>query len=147
MRRFTLPPVPAAAAAAAYPPTAGPAATPAEAAVRAPPARVEPTAGSGVGRIALTERAARRLEVQTEEVRRDASGEEVVPHASILRGAAGAAWVHTSPAPLTLVRHPVAVARVNGSGAHLKEDGPPVGTRVVTAGAAQLCGAEKRIGH
>lgn len=146
MRRFTLPLVPAAAAAAAYPPTAGLAATPAEAAVRAPPARVEPTAGSGVGRIALTERAARRLEVQTEEVRRDASGEEVVPHASILYGVAGAAWVHTSPAPLAFVRHPVAVVRVNGSGAHLK-DGPPVGTRVVTVGAAQLYGAEKRIGH
>jgi hypothetical protein len=147
MRRFNLPLVLAtAAAAASYPPTTGLAASPAEAAVHTPPARIEPIAGSTVKRITLTERAARRLDVQTEEVRQDASGEKAVPYASVLYDLAGKAWVYTNSAPLVFVRHPVAIARVNGATAYLKE-GPPVGTHVVTVGVAQLYGAEKGIGH
>jgi hypothetical protein len=146
MRRFNLPLVLAtAAAAASYPPTAGLAASPAEAA-HTPPARIEPIAGSSVKRITLTERAATRLDVQTEEVRQDASGEKAVPYASVLYDLAGAAWVYTNPAPLAFVRHPVAIARVSGATAYLRE-GPPVGTRVVSVGVAQLYGAEKGVGH
>ncbi|HYZ33840.1 MAG TPA: hypothetical protein VE684_16345 [Crenalkalicoccus sp.] len=129
-----------------FPAALAPAAAPAEAAVHSPPAHVEPVAGSDLRRITLTDRAAARIDVRAEEVRADASGQVVVPYSAILYDLSGATWVYISPAPRAFVRHPVAVARIDGGTAYLKE-GPPVGTSVVTVGVPQLYGAEKGVGH
>jgi hypothetical protein len=134
-----------AAAASLLPATAPRAASPAEAAL-VRPARIEPIAGTNLRRIILTDRAAQRLDVQTSEVMQDPSGERIVPYASVLYDLAGASWVYTSPEPRTFVRHRVSIVRINGLNAYL-EDGPPVGTRVVTVGVSQLYGAEKGVGH
>lgn len=135
----------AAMAVAAQFPAGAEAASPAEAAVHTPPARVERIEG-GLKRITLTEKAAKRIDLQTAEVVKDPSGELVVPYASLFYDVSGKPWVYISPAPLSFVRQPVAIARINGERAYLKE-GPPPGTRVVTVGVAQLWGVDKGIGH
>jgi hypothetical protein len=136
-----------AAGAALHLPAAGLApAMAAEAALHTPPAHIQAIAGSPLKRITLTDKAAKRLDIQTGEVRQDPAGGSVVPYAAVLYDIAGVAWVYTNPEPLTFVRHRVEVARINGADAYLK-DGPPVGTRVVKVGVAQLYGAEKGIGH
>jgi hypothetical protein len=126
--------------------TGAEAATPAEAAAHSPPARLEPVAGTTLRRITLTERAAARLDIKTEEVREAATGEKVVPYSSVFYDVAGKPWVYTSPAPLSFLRHPVVVGRIAGANAYLKE-GPPAGVHVVTVGVPQLYGAEMRVGH
>lgn len=133
--------------AAAHLPGGGPAsAKTLEAAVHTPPAHIERVPGSDLRRITLTDKASVRLDIQTEEVRQDPSGDTVVPYASILYDTRGVPWVYTNPEPRTFLRQRVTVARINGENAYLK-DGPSVGMRVVKTGVAQLYGAEKGIGH
>lgn len=147
MRRLHPSLVLAAAAAASLFPSAAPrAASPAEAAPHVRPAIIEPIAGTALRRITLTDKAAQRLDIQISEVGQSASGERVVPYASVFYDLAGAAWVYTSPEPRTFVRQRVSVVRIAGPDAYLR-DGPPVGAQVVTVGVSQLYGAEKGIGH
>ncbi len=58
---------------------------------------------------------------------------------------AGATWVFTNPKGLEYVRASIVVDTIVGDDARLK-DGPPVGTRVVTVGVAELYGAEQGVG-
>lgn len=146
MRRSNLSLVLVSALAASQIPAAAPAATPAEAAVHTPPAHVEAMTGSNLRRITLSDRAAKRIDIKTEEVRQGSSGQVVVPYSAILYDLAGATWVYASPAPLVFVRHSVAIARIDGANMYLKE-GPAVGTLVVTVGVPQLYGAERGVGH
>lgn len=146
MRRSKLSLVLASTLAAAQFPAAAPAATPAEAAVHSPPAHVEAITGSNLRRITLSDRAAKRIDIRTEELRQGESGLMVVPYSAVLYDLAGATWVYINPTPLAFVRHPVAVARIDGATMYLKE-GPPVGARVVTVGVPQLYGAERGVGH
>jgi hypothetical protein len=150
MKRLHLFPLILTAAAAAVPLlpwTGARAASPAEAAVHSPPARLEPVAGTTLLRISLTEKAAARLDIRTDEVREAApGGEKIVPYAAVLYDLAGKPWVYTSTAPLSFLRHPVVVGRIEGGTAYLK-DGPAAGVRVVTVGVPQLFGAEMRVGH
>jgi hypothetical protein len=118
----------------------------AEAAVKIPPAQVEPVAGTQLKRIKLNAKAAQRLDVQTAEVREGPSGKKVIPYPSIVYDLNGAAWVYINPEPLTYVRHSVTVALISGLEAHVT-DGPPVGTPIVVVGVAELYGAEKGVGH
>jgi hypothetical protein len=67
--------------------------------------------------------------------------QKVVPYGSVYYDAKGTAWVYVSVAPLAFERQRIAVERVVGDLAVLSE-GPPVGTTVVTVGAALLYGAE-----
>ena len=67
--------------------------------------------------------------------------QKVVPYGAVLYDAKGAAWVYTSAQPLAFQRQLIGVERVVGDLAVLSE-GPPVGTEVVTVGAALLYGAE-----
>jgi len=122
------------------------AATPAEAAVHSPPARVELIAGSNLRQITLSNQAAKRIDIRTEEVRQDTSGMTVVPYSAVLYDLTGAAWVYTNPTPLTFIRHPVTIARINGATMYLTS-GPRVGMQVVTVGVPQLYGAERGVGH
>ena len=135
-----------AALAASQFPAAAPAATPAEAAVHSPPARVELVVGSNLRQITLSDRAAKRINIKVEEVRQDGSGQTIVPYSAVLYDLTGATWVYTNPTPLTFIRHLVTIARINGTTMYLTS-GPPVGMQVVTVGVPQLHGAERGVGH
>jgi hypothetical protein len=65
----------------------------------------------------------------------------VVPYSAIYYDAKGAAWVYVNPKPYVYERQLVQVERVAGDVAAISE-GPPVGTQVVSTGAAMLFGAE-----
>lgn len=108
------------------------------------PSRVEPIDGTDMNRVILTEEAADRLDIQTEEVRQtevDGAPRVAIPYAAILYDVEGDAWVYTSPEPLTFVRSALDVESIDGDTAVLAQ-GPPPGTPVVTVGAAELFGAE-----
>jgi cobalt-zinc-cadmium efflux system membrane fusion protein len=64
-----------------------------------------------------------------------------VPWSAVIFDIYGGTWVYEQTGERTFVRQRVAVRYVTGTTAVLS-DGPPVGTRVVTAGAAELFGAE-----
>lgn len=70
---------------------------------------------------------------------------KVIPYAAVLYDLHGETWVYTKPEPLVFVRAPIVVDYIDGDLAVLSE-GPPAGTEVVTAGAAELFGAEFGIG-
>ena len=130
------------------PPEPG-AANPTEAAAAASagrPARLEAISGSNIKKITLTPKAAQRLDIQTGQVRQDASGRKVVPYAAVVYDKDGSTWVYTNPQPLTYIRHAIIVELISGDDAVLKE-GPDVGMQVATTGAPQLYGAEKGVGH
>lgn len=117
----------------------------AEAAVHTPPARIESLPGSSVKKVTLTERAARRLDIQTSDLARNGNGVPTVPYAAIVYDKAGRTWVYTNPEPLVFIRHPVAVANIVGNEAQLSEM-PAANGRVVIVGVPQLYGAEIGIG-
>jgi len=85
----------------------------AEAAVKIPPAQVEPVAGTQLKRIKLDSKAVQRLDVQTAEVRQEPSGKKIIPYASVIYDLKGA-WVYTNPEPLTYLRHSVTVELIRG---------------------------------
>jgi hypothetical protein len=66
---------------------------------------------------------------------------KVVPYGSVYYDAKGDPWVYVNTKPLVFERQRVGVERVVGELAVLS-NGPPVGTSVVTVGAALLYGAE-----
>ena len=113
------------------------------------PATLEAVGDTGLHRLTLTEQASARLDLQTAPVREEVVDGQlrlVVPHSALIYDAAGAAWAYASTAELTFVREPLTVERVAGDLAVLVS-GPPVGTEVVTVGAAELYGAEHDVGH
>jgi hypothetical protein len=133
--------------------------------VKIKPAQVEHVEGTELSRVTLTAKAAERLDIQTAPVReaqvarsvspasvREAqmapsgSRRKLVPYAAVLYDTHGITWVYTSPEPLVFVRHRITIDHITGDLAVLS-DGPPVGTRVVTVGGAELFGAEFEIGH
>ncbi len=67
--------------------------------------------------------------------------QKVVPYSAVYYDAKGTAWVYVNPKPLVFERQRIGVERVVGDQALLNE-GPSVGTHVVTVGAALLYGAE-----
>ena len=111
-------------------------------------ANIEPIAGTALKRVKLTPKAAQRLDVKTTLVRQGEvthagtkAVKKIVPYASVLYDANSAAWVYTSPEPLVFIRHAIAIDYIEADEAVLS-DGPPPGTTVVTAGAAELFGTE-----
>jgi hypothetical protein len=108
------------------------------------PATVEEI-GADKTRITLTEQAAERLAIDTAPVER-AGGQTVVPSGALMLDPTGVYWVYTNPSSLVFVPQQVTLDREDDNGlAHLVE-GPPVGTDVVTLGAAELYGIEHGIG-
>ncbi len=110
------------------------------------PARVEAIEGSKVKRVTVTEKAAKRLDIQTVEVAKEGADQLAVPYASIVYDIGGGTWVYTMPQALTFVRQTVVVQSIKGVKVVLKE-GPAPGTKIVTVGVAELYGAEKGVGH
>jgi hypothetical protein len=107
------------------------------------PSKVEAIGGTDLKRVAFTAEAARRAGLRTAEVRR-AGHHTAVPYPALIYDPEGATYVFTSPKPLSFVREQVEVDRIEGDVAFLS-DGPPVGTRVVTAGALEAYGTELEI--
>jgi hypothetical protein len=108
------------------------------------PAVVEPIEGSEFKRVVVTEKAAKRLDIQTAQVGQEAvNGTQrlAVPYAAVLYGLHGETWVYTNPAPFTFVREPITVETIDGDTAYLLT-GPAIGTSVVTVGGAELYGTE-----
>jgi hypothetical protein len=105
---------------------------------------IEHLEGTQPTRVTLTEEAAKRIDIQTAPVT-DASTNgqsgKAIPYSAVLYDTQGDTWTYTSPQPLTYIRHPVTVEHIDGELAILS-DGPPVGTAVVTVGAAELYGSE-----
>jgi hypothetical protein len=109
------------------------------------PATVEHVEGSPVARVTLTEVAVEKLGLRTAQVQ-EAGQRLLVPSAAVLVDPEGTFWVYTNPEPLEFIRHSITIDHQEGGQAFLV-DGPPVGTRVVTVGVAELYGAEFEIGH
>ena len=64
-----------------------------------------------------------------------------VPLTALVRDLNGGSWVYERKDFLTFIRRRVEVSRVNGGFAILAQ-GPKAGTKVVTAGSAELFGTE-----
>ena len=109
------------------------------------PAEIQAIAGSDLKRVVLTERAAQRLDVKTEQVR-DQGGQRVVPYASIIYDPNGKTWVYTSTAPRTFVRERIEIDRITGNQVLLKS-GPNAGTVIASQAVAEIYGTELKVGH
>lgn len=129
---------------------------PAEAATEKP-AHLEEIEGSEFKRVVLTERGAERIGIETapvissaEVVSADPSSfvppddQLVVPYGAVIYGLHGETWAYTNPEPLTYVREPITIERIEGDLAILSE-GPEPSTEVVTVGVIELYGEETGI--
>lgn len=108
------------------------------------PASVYEIDGSDVKRVELTPEAAKRLDVQTAEVAKNGMM-TVIPYSAVLYSPTGETWAYVSPQPLSFVREPIVVDRIEGDSAFLSS-GPEPGMRVATVGVAELYGAESGLG-
>ena len=100
----------------------------------------------GLSKVTLSAHAARRLGIQTVDVRREGA-RMIIPYAAVIYDPEGAAWTYTESesGSLSFQRASIAVEDIVDDDAILT-DGPPVGTRVVIVGAAELYGAEIGVG-
>ena len=108
------------------------------------PALVEKIEGTDLNRVVLTERAAQRLDIQTAPIHEEqvkGTLRKVIPYAAVLYDPEGNTWTYTNAEPLTFVRQPITVDRIQ-DGLAVLVDGPASGTEVVTVGAEELYGAE-----
>lgn len=111
------------------------------------PASVEEV-GDELWAITLTERAAERTGIEFAAVAmHDVEGEErlVVPYSAVMYHYDGTTWSYTRAGDLTYVREQIDIDYIEGDTAVL-HSGPPVGTEVVSVGAAELYGVEFGIG-
>ena len=100
------------------------------------PSSLEPIEGSELSRVILTEKAAERIGVETVPVRG-----LVVPYSAVIYDIEGNTWIYTNPAPLTFVRAPIEISRIDGDqvllAQALESDAP-----IVTMGVIEIYGAE-----
>ncbi len=96
-------------------------------------------AGTGHGLVA-----GQRVSVELTRVGAD-KPQKIVPYSSVLYDVHGNTWAYTNPKPLVFVRQAITVDFIERDIAVLT-DGPSVGTKVVSIGAAELIGAETGIG-
>ena len=104
------------------------------------PAKLQAVKGSELKQVTLTPEAAKRIGVRTASVR-GSGGRRVVPYSALIYDSDGRTYVYVTPKPLSFVRAAVAVDRIEGASALLR-DGPPVGSRVVTTGTSEVFGTE-----
>jgi hypothetical protein len=118
--------------------------------------KVEPVEGTDLSRVILSQEAAERLGIETENVREEkvaatagggkAVTRKVIPYAAVLYDEQGDTWTFTSPNPLTFLRQKISVDYIQGDSAVLAK-GPAAGVAVVTVGSAELLGAELGVGE
>jgi uncharacterized iron-regulated membrane protein len=111
--------------------------------VRAETATVTTPDGGGPALVTLVEAAAKRLDIRTAAVAA-AAGSLTVPYSAVVYQPDGSTWVYAQTEPLTYQRAAITVAAVHGDQVTVTA-GPPVGTEVVTQGAAELVGVETGI--
>jgi hypothetical protein len=104
------------------------------------PVTVEPIGNTGVKRLTLTDKAVERLALETFPVT-ERDGRLLIPYAALLYLPDGTTFVYTNPDGHSYVRESVAVESIQGAQVVLTT-GPAAGTPVVTAGGAELWGAE-----
>jgi hypothetical protein len=110
------------------------------------PATITPVKGEDdLVSVTLTQEGADRIQIATGEVQQRA-GHKSIPYAALLYENDGSAFVYANPRGLTYVRAHIEIDRVTGDRV-LLDEGPPVGTRVVTTGAPQVHGAELEYGE
>lgn len=110
------------------------------------PAKVESIEGTKFSRVTLSDKATKRLNIQTDQVKGAGQGRKTIPYSAVLYGADGDTWTYINPEPFVFVRHPVKIDSIR-EGLVILSDGPQVGTGVVTVGAAELFGIELGIGQ
>ena len=118
------------------------------AAEQVPPAAIGAPGPDGISQVKLTQQAAERIGLQTDTVREESVNgvtHKVIPYASVLYDATGETYAYANPEPLVFNRVKLVVDTVQGDLAVLG-DGPAAGTKVVTAGATELFGAEFEVG-
>jgi hypothetical protein len=91
--------------------------------------------------VTITDDAKGRLGITTAPVRDAGGGKLSIPYAAVYYDPAGLTWAYTDTEPLVFVRQRITVEVIHGDTAILSA-GPPVGTPVVTVGAAELYGTE-----
>lgn len=109
------------------------------------PATVYEIEGSDVSRIELTQKAIERLDIRTSAVERNGST-KIIPYSAVLYSPTGETWAYVSPKPLTFIRSPIVVDRIEGDRAFLS-NGPKAGAKVAIVGVAELFGAESGLGQ
>ena len=108
--------------------------------VKSEPYELEAIKGTDLNRVKLSDKTAARIDLQT--VRIQGNGKhKLVPHDALIYNPFGQVFVYTKPEPRTYLRAPVTVTRAVGNRVVLSA-GPPVGTEVVTVGAAELLATE-----
>ena len=100
------------------------------------PSTLEEIPGSDLKKVILTEKAAERIGVEI--VPADNSA---VPYSAVIYDTEGNTWVYTNPAPLTFVRAPIIIDRIEGDDAFLAED-LTTDDPIVTVGVIEIYGAE-----
>ncbi|MEJ7814373.1 MAG: hypothetical protein WKF53_04255 [Rubrobacter sp.] len=109
------------------------------------PAKLEPIKGTDVQRVIFDAEGADRVGLQTAPIRQNGQ-ETIIPYGAVIYGVDGNTYTYTAPEPLTFVRQEINIDHVAGESAMLS-DGPPVGTEVVTVGAAEVYGTEFEVAH
>jgi hypothetical protein len=110
------------------------------------PAAISPVKGEeDLVSVTLTREGADRIDIATGTVQRR-GGHTSIPYAALLYEKDGSAFVYTNPRGLTYVRAHIEIDRVAGARV-LLHAGPRAGTKVVTAGAPQVHGAELEYGE
>jgi len=71
--------------------------------------------------------------------------QKVIPYSAVIYDVNGDTWVYTNPETLVFIRARITIDYIDADKAILT-DGPPVGTAIVTAGAAELFGTEFGVG-
>ena len=104
------------------------------------PAVVEEVEGTDLSKITLTPEAAERLDIKTAAVTANGAG-RIIPYAAVLYSPTGETWAYANPEGLTFVRAPIVIEHIDGTRAMLSK-GPAAGSKVATAGVAELYGAE-----
>ena len=116
------------------------------------PAQIEHLENSELSRLKLTEKAVERIGIETAPVAEEMIAQSenrlrtIVPYSALLYDVQGRAWVYINPAPQTYIRSEVEVDFIKGDKAVL-HTAPPLGTPVVSVGAAELYGTEYEVGH
>jgi hypothetical protein len=104
------------------------------------PAVVEEVEGTDLSKITLTPEAAKRLDIKTAAVTANGAG-RIIPYAAVLYSPTGETWAYANPDGLTFVRESIVIEHIDGKRAMLSK-GPAAGSKVATAGVAELYGAE-----
>jgi hypothetical protein len=107
------------------------------------PSKLVEVQGRDVKRVSFTAEGARRVGLRREPIRGE-GGREIVPYAALVYDPEGKTYVYVARTPLSFERAAVKVDRIEGARA-LVSAGPPPGTQVVTAGAAEVYGTELEI--